>query len=92
MLDVHADQFDPELTPEEIAACVGDLYAESLACLTAALDEARDAALAPDPVISFKQWLLERAELPGIESDIKGKFEPFGYQLAWAEFLGKRPA
>lgn len=87
MLDVHADQFDPELTPEEIAACIGDLYAESLACLTAALDEARDAALAPDPIISFKQWLLDRAELPGIESDIKGKFEPFGYQLAWAEFL-----
>ncbi len=87
MLDVHADPFDTELTPEEIAACVGNLYAESLACLTAALDEARDAALAPDPIISFKQWLLDRAELPGIESDIKGKFEPFGYQLAWAEFL-----
>lgn len=87
MLDHPDDLLDLELTPEEIAAHLGDLYADSISALETALVEAREKALAPDPVIPFRQWLIERAELPGIESDIKGQFEPFGYQLAWAEFL-----
>lgn len=87
MLDHLENIPDLELSEEELAAFTSDLYAESVAFLTAALDEARDAALAPDPLIPFRQWLVERAQLPGIESDIKGKFEPYGYQLAWADFL-----
>lgn len=87
MLDQHDELLDLGLTPAEIATHASTLYADSLSVLTASLQEAREKALAPDPIISFREWLLTRARLPGIESDIKGQFEPFGYQLAWSEFL-----